>query len=217
VYYPIDAVRAVTSPQVPPSLSEGLDESAAGEAGRISLAMRNLTDALFRAQVDFDVFDDTALLAASLDGPALCLHGRRYAGLILPAGPPSPLAQPVIEAAAAAGVQVMGGAGAGDISPALQWRAVDLKPASQQVTVMRRTVRGGDFLFVVNEGEVPYEGEMRLAGEFRVTEWDLASGLVSSRHCAVQGGQTRLSLQVLGGSSLCLGFEPTAASGAAEH
>lgn len=217
VYYPIEAVRAVTSPRVPPSLGGGLDEATAGEAGRISLAMRNLTDSLFRAQVDFDVLDDTALAAAHLDGSALCLHGRRYRSLLLPAGPPSARAQPVIEAAAAAGVQVIDGAAAGDISPALQWRTESLEPASQQVTVMHRTARGGDFLFVVNEGEAPYEGEIRLADDYRVTEWDLASGLVTSRSHEVRDGQTRLSLQLLGGSALCLGLEATATSAARDE
>jgi hypothetical protein len=213
VYYPIEAVRAATSPQVPPSLSGGLDEATASEAGRIGLAMRNLTDALFRAQVDFDVLDDTALLAARLDGPALCLHGRRYAGLLLPAGPPSPRAQAVIAAAAAAGVQVIDGAGASDFSPALPWRTVGLEPAAPQMTAMRRAASGGDLLFVVNEGELPYAGNLCLTGSYRVTEWDLASGLVASRRCEVQDGQTRLSVQVLAGASLCLGLEPAPTSG----
>ena len=59
VYYPIDAVREVTSPQVPRSMVPGLDETQAGEAGAQGIAFRRITDGLFRAQVDYDVVDDS--------------------------------------------------------------------------------------------------------------------------------------------------------------
>lgn len=208
VYYPLEAVRAATSPQVPPSLGPGLDETTAGEAGRLSLDLRALLDGLFRAQVDFDVLDDVALREASLAGGALVLHGRRYAALLLPAGPASAAAAPLVAAAAEAGVQVIEAAVPEALGAALPWRTAELAPACDQVTMTRRTAPGGDLLFLVNEGELPYEGELRLPDDYQVSEWDLAGGVVSAYRGAVAKAGTMVPLQLLGGAALCLGLAP---------
>lgn len=207
VHYPIDAVRALTSPQVPRSLGHGLDESSAGEAGRLGLAFRALTDSLFRAQVDYDILDDVALEAAEVRDGALRLHGQSYRALVIPEGGLSSAASALVEAARAAGVLILRGEIQDAVQGAAPFRTVTLAPACDQLTTARRRADQGDLLFVVNEGSQPYRGALTLAGEYRVSMWDLASGQVDDWPCEVVGGETRIALEMLEGSALCFGLE----------
>lgn len=206
VYYPVDAVRAVTTPQVPSSLSEGLDESAAGEAGRLGLAFRELTDSLFRAQIDYDILDDVALAAAEMRDGAICLHGREYRALVIPEGGVSAAAHGAVDAAEQAGVTVIDARDGQAIEQARPWRTVTLDPACDRVTVTRRTAPDGDLLFVVHEGDEPFEGVVSIPGEYRVSVWDLGAGQVDAFACEVADGQTHLRVQLLEGSALCFGL-----------
>jgi len=206
VYYPIEAVRAVTTPQVPSSLSEGLDESAAGEAGRIGSAFRALTDSLFRAQIDYDILDDVALAAAEMRDGAMQLHAREYRALVIPEGGVSAAAQGAVDAAEQAGVTIIDAGDCQAIEQARPWRTVTLEPVCDQVAVARRTAPDGDLLFVVHEGDTPFEGVVLVPGECRVSVWDLGAGQVDALACEVADGQTHIALQLLGGSALCFGL-----------
>ncbi len=211
VYYPIDAVRGVTTPQVPPSLEGGLDEKVAGEAGAIGLAFREITDGLFRAQVDYDILDDVALERARIEDKALVLERRRYECLVLPPGEPSAVARAVIDATLQAGVEVLSGTWASIAAAARRRAVVHLDPPSDKVTVARRRAKDGDVFLLVNEGTDPYEGLVVLPVRGAVSEWDWASGLqgpvcgsVDQRSLMEGPGGLVVNLQLLGRAAACI-------------
>lgn len=208
VYYPIDAVRSVTSPLVQRSLGGGLDEHSAGEAGRLGMAFRELTDGLFRAQIDYDILDDVALDAAELRDGALCLHGREYRALVVPEGGVSESARATVGKAERAGVAVISAGDGNAVDLAGQWRTVTLEPPCDQITVTRRSALDGDLLFVVNEGNAPYEGVLSIPGHYGVTVWDLGCGQVDGLACEAEHGHTRIAVQLLEGSAQCFGLAP---------
>ncbi len=209
VYYPIHAVRQVTSPQVPPSLPEGLDEEAAGEAGALSRAFRRITDGLFRRQVDFDVLDDAALAEASFAGGRLQVRDLSYACLVLPPGEPSEEAAEAIRRAREAGVPVLSGPVAEVLAAAQPWATAALEPASDQVTLTRRRAQGGDLFLVVNEGQDPYHGTLTFPVVGVVSHWDLAAGQVDPWGAESAPGETRISLDLLGGAAACFAVAET--------
>jgi len=203
VCYPIEAARALTTPRVPPSLPPGLEEAQAGEVGALGLAFRAITDGLFRARVGYDILDDAALASARVEDEALSIADQRYACLVLPPGEPSVAAKAAVERAKAAGVVVVEGAPERVVARAREWAAVEIEPASEQITVARRRAEGSDVFLVVNEGEEPYEGELLLPVAGRLTEWDWGSGRIDV--CAaeeVEGG-LRVALRLLGGAAAC--------------
>jgi len=166
-----------------------------------------LTDSLFRAQIDYDILDDVALAAAEMRDGAICLHGREYRALVIPeGGGVSAAAHGAVDAAEQAGVTVIDARDGQAIEQARPWRTVTLDPACDRVTVTRRTAPDGDLLFVVHEGDEPFEGVVSIPGEYRVSVWDLGAGQVDAFACEVADGQTHLRVQLLEGSALCFGL-----------
>jgi hypothetical protein len=202
VHYPIDAVRGVTSPQVPPSLGNGLDEGAS-EAGRLSMAFRELTDTLFRGKVDYEVVDDRALAEASFAEGRMQVRDLCFKALVLPPGAPSSEAAAVIQSARDAGVPVLEGAPGAVLAATAEWAVARLEPASPQLTVARRRAVGGEVFFVVNEGEAPYVGTLELPAVGVVTNWDVATGQMDPWPAEQVGGVTRIPLQLLEGAAVC--------------
>jgi hypothetical protein len=206
VYYPIDAVREVTSPQVPPSMPGGIDEEAS-EAGRLGKAFREVMDGLFRAKVDFDVVDDVALTGAEMGEGEMRIAGLGYRCLILPPGEPSEEAAEVIARAKEAGVEVVGGEAVAVVARAGKWAIARLEPAAAQVTVARRRTATGEVVMVVNEGEEKYEGTLVLPVEGKLTRWDMACGHVEEWAAEVGGGEMRIALRLLAGGAEAFGVE----------
>lgn len=207
VYYPIDAVRAVTTPEVPRSLGNGLVEEEAGEAGRLGLAFRELTDRLFRAKVDFEVVDDTALMAAEIKDGGLALAGRCFRCLVLPPGEMSDAAEGLVTQAIQAGVTVLEGSTEGVVADASSWACLTLDPPCAQVTATRRVTENGDVFLIVKEGEDNYEGTVLLPVKGEVTQWDLGSGQVDAWQAEQTEEGTRLRLFLLAGSAVCFGVQ----------
>jgi hypothetical protein len=207
VYYPIDAVRAVTTPEVPRSLGNGLVEEEAGEAGRLGLAFRELTDRLFRAKVDFEVVDDTALMAAEIKDGGLALAGRCFRCLVLPPGEMSDAAEGLVTQAIQAGVTVLEGSTEGVVADASSWACLTLDPPCAQVTATRRATENGDVFLIVKEGEDNYEGTVLLPVKGEVTQWDLGSGQVDAWQAEQTEEGTRLRLFLLAGSAVCFGVQ----------
>lgn len=206
VYYPIDAVRAETSPQVGPSLGHGLDEEAS-EAGRLGKAFRELTGALFRAKVDYEVVDDLALAEASFEGGRMRVRDLVFEALVLPPGGPSEEAAKVIEAAKGAGLRVYEGTPEQVVAATEQWAVARQEPASGQITVARRQAEGGQLFLVVNEGEEPYVGTLVLPGTGKLTLWDLACGQLDPWAAEAAEATTRLKMQLLGGAAILVSLE----------
>lgn len=201
VYYPLDAVRGVTSPQVPPSLPEGIDEEAT-EAGRLGKAFRLLTDSLFRSQVDYEVVDDVALGRATISDGRLRIHDLEFRCLILPPGEPSDHGRAAVDAAHKAGVQVLSGDTEAVVQRARSWAVAELDPPSRMVTVTRRRAADADLFLVVNEGQDRYEGTLKLPARGQVTQWDWV-GQVTPCPAETAGGSSTIRLHLLGGSAAC--------------
>ncbi len=206
VYYPIDAVREVTTPEVAPSLGNGLDETVS-EAGRLGIAFRAVMDGLFRAKVDFDVVDDTALAGAEMGEGSMTIAGLTYRCLVLPPGEPSAAAAEIIAWAKAAGIEVVGGEAEEVVATAAKWAIARLEPASAQVTVARRRTASDEVVMVVNEGEEKYEGTLVLPVDGKLTRWDMACGQVEDWPAEVVGGEMRIALRLLAGGAEAFGVE----------
>jgi len=208
VYYPIDAVRACTTPQVPPSLGGGFDEASAGEAGALGLRFARVLDDLFRQQVDFDVVDDVALSRATIEGEALCVGKAAYRCVVIPTGEPSPEASAVIEEARAAGVRIMRPTDSDYGAELSAFRTVTLSPASPQITAVRRDAANGSLFLVVNEGTRKFEGQLTLPLLGELTCWDLGAGLVDTGGAQSTENGLRINLTLLGGASVCFAVRP---------
>jgi hypothetical protein len=200
-------VREVTSPQVPRSVGEGLDEMQASEAGALSLAFRRITDGLFRAQVDYDVVDDVALREARVEDGKLRVNDLAYGCLVVPPGGLSEEARGLARRLQEQGLQVVHARGDGAPEEALQFATVQLGPPSDQITVARRRCEGGDLFFVVNEGAEKYEGTVVLPVSGRLSHWDLGAGQVDEWEAEAGDGETRVAVRLLGGSAGCFGVE----------
>jgi hypothetical protein len=203
VYYPIHAVRAATSPRVPPSLGPGLDEDNAGLAAALGKSFRELTDALFRGQIDFDIVDDVVLCKANIGDGVLRIEDLEYRCLVLPPGEPSDEALAVVERAEEAGVTVLSGDPAGIPTQARAFATVQIDPASDRVTATRRRTEDADLFLLVNEGTEKYEGRLALPISGELTVWDLGAGQIDPCTADVENGETRIDLQLLGGAAVC--------------
>lgn len=203
LYYPIDAVRAATTPQVQASQPAGLDETTAEPAVALGVAFRELADALFRAHIDFDIVDDTALARAEVLLRCLAIGGRCYEALVLPPGEPADASFAVIARVEQMGVAVLRGEVAAVVEQAGRWATVRLEPESSQVTIARREAQDGSLFLVVNEGEENYEGTLSLPAVGELTHWDWGAGQVDRWPCEVVGEETRVRLRLLAGASAC--------------
>jgi hypothetical protein len=210
VYYPIDAVRGVTTTEVEPSLGNGLNEDAS-EAGRLGKQFREVLDRLFRAKVDFDVVDDVALQSAQIADGALRVADLAYRCLVVPPGGASEEAAAIIDGAKAAGVPVLEGEASAILPEAMQWAIARLEPASEQVVVARRRAREGELFLVVNEGQEKYEGTLILPVTGKVTRWDLACGQIDEWDVEACEGETRIAITLLDGAAECFGIRPPGA------
>ena len=208
VYYPIDAVREVTTPDVGRSLPPGIDEDAS-EAGRLGKSFRAVLDTLFRAKVDFDVVDDVALAAAEITPGQMQIGDLTYRCLVLPPGEPSAEAQVVIARAREAGIEVIAGDAATVLPRAEKWAIATLAPPTTQLTVARRRALTGEVIMIVNEGEEKYEGTLVLPLTGKLAQWDLSCGQLDEWPAEVAAGQTRIALTLLAGAAMCFAVETT--------
>jgi len=203
VYYPIDAIRAATTPQVQASQPAGIDESVDQPAVRLGVAFRDLTDRLLRAHVDFDIVDDRALGEAEARDGCLCIGDRCYEALIVPPGGLAEASYPVVTGAQEAGVSVLHG-GAEDVLPQTRrWATAQLTPDCPMVVIACRQAEDGCFFLVVNEGEDNYEGELTLPVTGELTHWDWGAGQIDRWPCERSGDRMTLHLRLLAGASTC--------------
>lgn len=147
---------------------------------------------LLQAQRDFNYVDGADLVAGSVRHGRLHVRGGAYRAVVIDAEPQSiGVSAGLIDALRAAGIIVVDAWQSG--AELLQQLApiaptVSIYPAHADLRVQHLRRAGVDLFHVVNEGEGPIEGRLRLPASGTVEVWDLLRGTRTA--CAAPDADT---------------------------
>ncbi len=180
LYYPIRDLWGEYLPVANPLTLTGQSP----QTQRLVNSFLQLGRAMSQAQVPFAVVDHERLAAGEVCDGALWIRGHRYDAIILPAGVELPEgAAAVVERFARAGGRLMRDddrAAAFDARTlALRQRTGPLEPACGHIVAGRFTRDGREILLLVNVGDAPYTGRVRVPSGSRWWLADPATGGVS--------------------------------------